>query len=137
MQGGGNRPISANLVGLGAAQPWLPSVSMSRLKTGLKALGGSVRDHRRTIIFSVTVVLLLQPMFVAMLIAGRSHADLDAIRNTILSAFEQGVLADTQAPKSWIDRGGHQFTECVSHNVSLDSQDDILKSALLLCTIST
>jgi hypothetical protein len=107
------------------------AISMSRLKMGVKALGGSVRDRRRTIIFSVAVVLLLQPMFVAILIAGRSHADLDAIRNTILSAFEQGVLADTQAPKSWIDRGGHQFTECVSHNVSLDSQDDILKSALL------
>jgi hypothetical protein len=136
MQGGGDRSsvdrsISADLVGLGVAQQWLPRVSISQLKMGLKALGGSVRDRRRTIALSVTVVLLLQPMFVAILIAGRSHADLDAIRSTILSAFEQGVLADTQVPTSWIDRGGHQFTECVSHNVSLDSQDDIVKSALL------
>jgi hypothetical protein len=139
MQGSGNcggtdRSIGAARAALSAAQQmpqWLPRVSMSRLKIRLNALSGSVRERRRTIALAVAVVLLLQPIFVAILLAGRSYADLNAIRATILSAFEQGVLADTQVPPSWIDRGGHQFTECVSHNVSLDSQDDILRSALL------
>jgi hypothetical protein len=125
------RLISGNQARSNAAQQWLPRRSLSRLKLGLKALGRSVRDRRGTIALSVAVVLLLQPMFVAILMAGRSHADLNAIRSAILSAFEHGVLADSQAPISWMDEGGHQFTECVSHNVSLDSQEDILKSALL------
>jgi hypothetical protein len=136
MQGAGDRRrlerlISGNQARPHAAQQWLPRVRLSRLKIGLKALGGSVRDRRGAIALSVAVVLLLQPMFVAILMAARSHADLNAMRGAILSAFEGGVLADTQAPMSWIDQGGHQFTECVSHNVSLDSQEDILRSALL------
>ena len=125
------RLISGNQARLSAAQQWLPRVSLSRLNIGLKALGCSVRDRRGTIALSVAVVLLFQPMFVAILLVGRSHADLNAIRSAILSAFEHGVLADSQAPIAWIDKGGHQFTECVSHNVSLDAQEDILRSALL------
>src|SRR5262249_21756731 len=50
-------------------------------------------DRRGTIALSVAVVLLFQPMFVAILLVGRIHADLNAIRSAILSAFEHGVLA--------------------------------------------
>lgn len=79
---------------------------------------------------TVPIVIVLQVVFAGSLALVRSRTDVDAIRTHIREAFASGVLADDQDPKVWILRGGHQFTECGSLNVAIDSQSDAWRSAL-------
>jgi hypothetical protein len=69
-------------------------------------------------------------VFVFSLVAVRARTDLSAVNNTVRVAFDRGLLATNQIPKPWMLRGGHQFTECVSLSVALDSQRDLWRTAL-------
>jgi hypothetical protein len=79
---------------------------------------------------AVGLVLLLQPLFVLALTAAHGDARLDHIKSEVRDAFAAGVLADNNRPANWIDRGGHQFTECVALNLALDPQPEALAAAL-------
>jgi hypothetical protein len=102
----------------------------------MTALAASTTPQKRSrvVLFSavlaVAITLALQPLFVFALIEGRSHTDLGPIRAHVLQAFEAGVLDVDGHPRAFIHRGGHQFTECIALNVSLDSQTDVLRTAL-------
>jgi hypothetical protein len=75
----------------------------------------------RALALSITVTLLLQGFFVAGLVVVRTHTDLATVRAHILEAFDEGTLADDQMPPIGMLFGGHQFTECVSLNLTLDT----------------
>jgi hypothetical protein len=79
---------------------------------------------------ALACVILLQPLFVGSLVFVRSHTDLEPIRRNIVAAYEQGVLGVDEVPRLLIHRGGHQFTECVALQLSLDDENNILKAAL-------
>src|SRR5262245_28437568 len=76
------------------------------------------------------IAVALQPLFVLVLVQTRSHTDLEAVRSHLREAFDQGVLAESERPKLFLHRGGHQFTECIAHVVLLDRQSDALRSAI-------
>ena len=80
---------------------------------------------------AVLVVLALQPLFVAILVFTRSHADLAAIRAHITQAYAEGVLSADEQPTRFMQGGGHQFTECTGLLLSIDNQPDPLTAALL------
>jgi hypothetical protein len=117
-----------------SAGEWIATDLVCRKPEPQPAPGGFASDLRgasRAIALAIAAVIVLQPLFVIALVAARHLANVDTIATTIRSAFTAGVLADDQVPVAWINRGGHQFTECVALNVALDAQDDLLKSALL------
>ncbi|HLN08909.1 MAG TPA: hypothetical protein VK281_08120 [Xanthobacteraceae bacterium] len=115
----------------GAAAAALRRAPAARSRPGSGGFVSDLRGAAGAIALAVSVVVLLQPMFVVALVAARHLADVDAVATTVRSAFGAGVLADDEVPSAWINRGGHQFTECVALNVALDAQDDLQKSALL------
>ncbi len=78
----------------------------------------------------LAAVIILQPFFVFALVQGRSHVDLAAIRTHLLQAFEAGVLDDGQEPRLYINRAGHQWTECTTWNMALDDQAPIAAALL-------
>lgn len=82
-------------------------------------------------LLAMAAVLLLQPLFVFALIQVRSHTDLASARLHVLAAFDEGVLDDEQQPRLFINRGGHQFTECTALNLMLDDGQNFLTTALM------
>jgi hypothetical protein len=97
-------------------------------------VAGFVAELRRAapaLWIAVALVLLLQPLFVLALTAAHGDARLDHIKSEVSAAFAAGVLADNNRPAMWIDRGGHQFTECVALNLALDPQPEALAAVLL------
>jgi hypothetical protein len=97
------------------------------------AVAGLVAELRRAapaLWIAFALVLLLQPLFVLALVATHDDARLDQIKSEVRAAFAAGVLADNNQPSNWIDRGGHQFTECVALNLALDPQPEALAAAL-------
>jgi hypothetical protein len=81
-------------------------------------------------LMAVALVLLLQPLFVGLLVATRSAADLPAIRTHITQAFADGYLSVNEKPTRFMHGGGHQFTECAGLLVAIDPEPDPLMAAL-------
>lgn len=79
---------------------------------------------------ALACVIFLQPLFVGSLAFVRSHTDLEPIRQNIAAAFEQGVLSVDEVPRLLIHRYGHQFTECVALQLSLDDEKNVPKAVL-------
>lgn len=79
---------------------------------------------------AIGLVLLLQPLFVGILVAARSQADLPAIRAHIVEAFVDGYLSVDEKPTRFMHGGGHQFTECAGLLVAIDPEPDTLMAAL-------
>lgn len=81
-------------------------------------------------VLAVLLVLALQPLFVAVLVFARTHADLAAVRRHITQAYADGTLAADEHPTRFMQGGGHQFTECTGLLLSIDNQPDPLVAAL-------
>ncbi|HWE79490.1 MAG TPA: hypothetical protein VG270_13315, partial [Pseudolabrys sp.] len=81
-------------------------------------------------VLAMLLVSALQPLFVAVLVVTRSHADLAAIRAHITQAYAAGMLAADEQPTRFMQGGGHQFTECTGLLLSIDDQPDPLTAAL-------
>src|SRR5262249_57509627 len=81
-------------------------------------------------LLALFVTLLLQPLFLWGSVEVRSHTDLQAVRDHILRAYDQGVLAGDGEPAQFIHRGGHSFTECIAMVVALDNQMDLVRSVV-------
>lgn len=79
---------------------------------------------------AIVLVLLLQPLFVGLLVATRSAADLPAIRAAIVKGFADGYLSVDEKPTRFMHGGGHQFTECAGLLVAIDPEPDPLMAAL-------
>lgn len=81
-------------------------------------------------LLAIALVLLLQPLFVGILVATRSTADLPTIRAYIVEAFAEGYLSNDERPTRLMHGGGHQFTECAGLLVAIDPEPDPLMAAL-------
>jgi hypothetical protein len=81
-------------------------------------------------LMALASVILLQPLFIGSLVLVRRNTDLEPIRRNIVAAYEQGVLSVDEVPRLLIHRYGHQFTECVALQISLDDDKNILNTAL-------
>lgn len=81
-------------------------------------------------LLALACVIVLQPLFVGSLIFVRSHIDLEPIRQNIVAAYEEGVLSVDQIPPLLIHRYGHQFTECMALQLSIDDEKNAWKVAL-------
>lgn len=79
---------------------------------------------------AISLVLLLQPLFVGLLASTRAQADLPAIRAHITQAFADGYLSVDEKPRRFMHGGGHQFTECAGLLVAIDPEPDPLMAAL-------
>jgi len=81
-------------------------------------------------LLAVACVIVLQPLFAALLLFARSHADLDAVKANVAAAYKQGVLDIGESPHQFLHRFGHQFTECTALEMAVDSEGDVVKDAL-------
>jgi hypothetical protein len=79
---------------------------------------------------SLLVVLALQPIYLAALMALDVIAPREARLAHIAKAYDTGVLAPDGRVRRWFHGGGDQFTECFSHGIGLNPATTALQSAV-------